>query len=598
MNQSETVYQAEYRNKKNMLDESELGLDQAERLMKQFVKSVKTCGIYPENNPVYQQSLNALEKAFFDYFVMLKEFRLRVEKYSLHFNDTTLFEAPESDDNFAFLFFNDGIQWMIFRSGLDEDELRSIVQIICTARAHGLEQYDIVTAIWERKLPHIEFIASDEMLFQSFEEVSTDVDDIKENIVRFKIGRKKWAIEDLEAPGEGGTEEEGSGRGSLAKEEEEETPEEKPSLTVLTDDASVKPTSVDKQYLADLVEREKNRDLNGIMVELIVETLWNETDPGTCPHLVKALEHQFEECFAFAKAEPLKAILRDMKKMLVACEEDQPWKVALLHEMAGRIGDDKFLSKNDVHIVEFDQNALKEVLTMLARMRRDNVPPLCRILGWTENRTYRRILCDTLIEMGTEVVPEVARFLHDKRWFLVRNILLILGKIGGEQAQSAIMRKLGHGDKRVRREAVNALFQDENFDATGLLTLLDDEEKAIRTTILSALIKTRASSPIAGELRDRIQDREFAKKNQEEINLFFEALAVCGAGDHALVSFLKPLLLKKRLFGRSRYDKLRWGSALALKRLGTEDAIAALKTGEQSGPGSAQMACREALQSK
>jgi len=572
-------------------------IEQAGMLVKQLIKTVKTCALYPDNNPVYRQGLDALMSAFSDFLELGEELQIKVEKYRLLFKDTAIYEEEPSDDNFAFTFFNDGIQWMIFKTGLTQSELEDLVSIISDARIYGLERFDIVTSIWEEKFPNIHFIASDEGLFQEYEEIPMDYKAVKEHIVRYEpAGRRAREAEGKDAPGGPDTEkreEKRAGGGGLAAYEETGPHKDEDSIPLVTDKTRARLSGVEKDYLDHLIEKERLRDVNAIMTELVIETTWNETDKSHCPRLIGILEEQFQECFSLAKADLLKSILRDLDKMRAACSKTHPWKATLLDEASARLGNEKFLTKLDLHVSKFEPDQLREVLLTLATMRRGNITSLCRTLGRTENRTYRRILCDTLVELGPEALAEMIPFLQDQRWFLVRNILFILGRIGGEEAQQTIKSKLSHSDRRVRREAVNALLQDEPVDVGSLLDLLEDEDKTIRLTILSTLFNSNKPKQVCEALKGRIGHKDFSKKEQDEINLTFEALG--DNGDPDLISFLKPLLIKRRLFRRARHDKLRLGAALALNRLGTEEARALLLTGDRKGPASARRACREVL---
>jgi len=567
----------------------------AGNLVKQLIKTIKSFALYPENNPIYRQGLETLMNAFNEFFAFSDELRIKVEQYQLLYEEEVIFEEKPSEENFAFIFFNDGIQRMNFTTGLALEEIKELISIISDARVYGLENYDIVTSIWERNFPNIHFIASDEGLFQEYETIPGDYEEILGQIVRF-------------GPEEGGGDEEGeNGDDSDAEEEEEPTAgggglaayeengegEDEDATPLITDRAVAELTEVERDYLDRLIERESARDVNAIMTELIIETTWNETDKEHFPRLVKVLEEQFHECFTAAKAHLLRSILEDLKKMRATCTEAHPWKAPLLDDVAARLGDEKLLTKIDQHISKFDPVELRKVLATVATMRKGNIASLCKTLGRTESRLYRRIICETLADLGPGAVVEMSPFLKDHRWFLVRNILFIMGRIGGEEAQGAIKTKLSHRERRVRREAVNALLQDEQIDVDSLFSLLDDEDKTIRLTVLSSLFKNKNPRRVCEALKKRVEQKDFSLKGQDEINRIFEALG--DNGDSHLIPFLKPLLLKKRFFRRARYDKLRIGSALALKRLGSEEARALLLTGNRKGPAAARRACREAL---
>jgi len=72
-------------------------------------------------------------------------------------------------------------------------------------------------------------------------------------------------------------------------------------------------------------------------------------------------------------------------------------------------------------------------------------------------------------------------FTDDRRWYLVRNILYILGRIGKEQSLPYIQRALNHEDLRVKREAIQALGLIGGQKAIGLLVrALTDNDVRVR----------------------------------------------------------------------------------------------------------------------
>src|SRR5207249_10656276 len=103
---------------------------------------------------------------------------------------------------------------------------------------------------------------------------------------------------------------------------------------------------------------------------------------------------------------------------------------------------------------EIDLGALT---SFLARLGSSSVPGICDLLSEINDMKIRRALCEALaISCKNDVDILIAR-LSDPRWFVVRNILYVLGRIAHQGVERALGGALCHNDARVRCEAARAL---------------------------------------------------------------------------------------------------------------------------------------------
>src|SRR4029078_5324899 len=76
----------------------------------------------------------------------------------------------------------------------------------------------------------------------------------------------------------------------------------------------------------------------------------------------------------------------------------------------------------------------------------------------------------------------------DSRWFLVRNVVHILGKIGDDAAFNPVVRLLSHPHMRVRIEALRTLaLMDPSRAAQPILPLSRDADPEVRLEEIRAL---------------------------------------------------------------------------------------------------------------
>lgn len=118
---------------------------------------------------------------------------------------------------------------------------------------------------------------------------------------------------------------------------------------------------------------------------------------------------------------------------------------------------------------------------------RGAVVPLLNALAAERRRAGRRRLLGLLISMGDVVVPLAAKLLGDGRWYVVRNMVTILGSIGTPGCLKALGRVLGDPDVRVRKELARALARLQGPESEALLaSLLRDSDVDVRLAAIAA----------------------------------------------------------------------------------------------------------------
>ncbi|MBI5197517.1 MAG: HEAT repeat domain-containing protein, partial [Nitrospirae bacterium] len=224
-----------------------------------------------------------------------------------------------------------------------------------------------------------------------------------------------------------------------------------------------------------------------------------------------------------------------------------------------------------------DLDALQGYLTLL---NPGAILPLTDLLGMLEQMKVRRLLCDALAVLAKEHISLLVQRLQDPHWYVVRNVIYILGKIGDDRVIPSLKAVLQHPELRVRKELVHMLSEMSNPGVGDLLmSSLEDENPQIRVAALRGFIRTRDKTA-AGRIREMIDGNDFSKKELSEKKEYFEATGRL-LGNEA-IPFLKDHLMKTGWWGRSHLDEMRFCASLGLKRIGTPEALAVLQEGSAS----------------
>ena len=128
------------------------------------------------------------------------------------------------------------------------------------------------------------------------------------------------------------------------------------------------------------------------------------------------------------------------------------------------------------------------VAQYLGLVAREAIREFTALLADERDRQVRARMCQVLAKVGPSIVPTLVEWLEDPRWFLVRNLVHVLGKIGDEAAFAPVATLLGHSHLRVRIEAVRALALIAPARAAApILPLSRDVDPEVRLEAVRAL---------------------------------------------------------------------------------------------------------------
>jgi hypothetical protein len=113
--------------------------------------------------------------------------------------------------------------------------------------------------------------------------------------------------------------------------------------------------------------------------------------------------------------------------------------------------------------------------------------PLLDALIRAENSQTRRLVIDRLVRLGPDAAPAVIQRLDDQRWFVIRNMLALLGEMPVLPPEFDPTKYATHEDGRVRREALRVLLRnDATRDRAICLGLADSDDHCVRLALTGA----------------------------------------------------------------------------------------------------------------
>ncbi|HUL00664.1 MAG TPA: HEAT repeat domain-containing protein [Nitrospirota bacterium] len=177
---------------------------------------------------------------------------------------------------------------------------------------------------------------------------------------------------------------------------------------------------------------------------------------------------------------------------------------------------------------------------------RETTEALLEMLAAEEDRSKRMFFLDIVKDLGKNQLVLLGEYLADPRWYVVRNVVSILGETKSELAVAYLSKVADHNNTRIRQEIIKSLISIGGKKAAGLLAkYLQDQDVIIQVMAIRGLANLASTSGEESRyLMVFLGGRSLKKKEQDHTLEAIKALARCGGSE--AVEFLK------------RYGHIRW----------------------------------------
>jgi hypothetical protein len=133
-----------------------------------------------------------------------------------------------------------------------------------------------------------------------------------------------------------------------------------------------------------------------------------------------------------------------------------------------------------------------DINLLITKIRSPFIEVLLDHLAIEENMSLRRFMMDRLIEMGPMTRVPISIRLDDKRWYVLRNLIIILRAHRDDSIIPLIRPLAKHSNNRVRQEALSTLVM--LHDAAAEKLVLRDLDSRDRETLFAAISLSEKSS--------------------------------------------------------------------------------------------------------
>lgn len=537
---------------------------EAAELFTMLDKAVRAQRLYQPNNPVYRSFIAATETAFARLWDRISSLTVGIEENAFRWYNRS-FPAGDGRDSMPFLFHKDGIRFVTFLPGF-EDEIERFLDVVNRARMQDQRtDDDMVTLLWQQEFSCFQY---------------SYVDALAEGLrVPRPTTPKLVGVE----------------------------------LTLVRDDAAgnlkdePRPPAVEagQPTVAGLISRDDFEETLYFLEPSELERLHHEVElewnRDVKTDVLNGLFDRIEDGYPEWRTEILR-ILRQMLPMFLGVGDLRSATLVLveLNLVMERV------DLSDEHRADAQElyRELSEpaVLTQLMRSLEDGsidpsgtelgiflkhlgaaaMPVLLSAIERTDVPALQERLRAAIEGLANANRDRVVALLAEADPLVLRGAARLAGQLTITQAAPALAGLLSHDDAVVRRIVVESLIRIRTSLALDAIQqALDDGDRDVRVAAARGLATLRYA-PARSRIEEMLDSRIVRDADLTEKIAFFEAYGAIATTES--VALLDRMLNGRRLFGRES-PEMRACAAMALGRVGSPAARASLqKSSAESNP--------------
>jgi HEAT repeat protein len=541
-------------------------------IVTQLARTLKNCRLYDANNPTvvrFREELSSALRRVLDEFGELK---LDFTSDDVFYHEVSLYPARSRDDNLALAFYRDGIRSLTIEPGFDARELDLVLAAILQVTGQNSGDDDLVTMLWEAELAHLalDYVPGEGDVGAGLDDKNTEVG---------LIPWPKNSDEEDPAP----TAEAGVTNLQGSRSDDWTTGDESIEIEAGFEELeALAPTEV----LRFRREYEAEHQVANVTVSIAIANAYLGSNPNRDDQAEMARFLPRVMRLSVANGMWLEAY--EALRLLKACDEEGRTELAFAQELLQPISITTAIERLDHQ----EQQPVVDFIAFAAELGDPGVDWLNLVLAESQNRRNRRLFAEAIAHMCRDNPERLAPWMSDPRWFVVRNVVHILGWIGGNSIIPMLQGAIRHSDPRVRQEVVTALGQvDPRMARPLLLRMLDGADTRMLSAVLHQLSANRDPG-VARLLLSHLQAETFEERPHEERRAIYSALSAIG-GDE-IIADLEAEVHRGNWFSRNQ-EVHRQAVARVIARIGTPLARKVLERGMQSKRAPVRKACEEAL---
>jgi hypothetical protein len=519
-------------------------------------KAARAQQLYLPNNPIYKNAIETLRSGFGPIWRDTDELPLTIAEQEIRWYDAVVAGGGsevsgggKSPDNLAWLFYKDGIRELNLAPGFEETEVAKFLQLIQRARKGSPDEDDLVAMLWEADFAFLKYKYVDLLQEGAAGDLSDGGDASPASAGDIKSATSQAVSESREP-----------GFVSMADFD---------TTLYFLDEREI-------EYVHAEIEREYKQDLRTNIVTVLFDIFEAQDNPAIRSEVIDHLETVMVYMLTAGHFRGVARLLQETQVALGRSTTVAPEHRKRLQLLPERLSAPEALSQLLQALDETPTLPPGEELQALFDQLRPTA--LATVFHWTAkitNERLRPLLEASANRLAGANTAELVRLVQSPDLAVSSEAIRRAGSLKAQAAVLSLSKILSDPDPARRLLAAHALAEIGSPGALqGLERTIEDSDREVRMAAVRAM-SAHAYRPVLPRLESVVKGRAVRETDLTEKMAFFEAYgSLCG---DAGVSQLDAMLNGKGFLGRREDPEIRACAAIALGRIGSENAVSALR---------------------
>jgi len=221
-----------------------------------------------------------------------------------------------------------------------------------------------------------------------------------------------------------------------------------------------------------------------------------------------------------------------------------------------------------------------EADAVLVALEERSVGPLLQALAEEEDLLVRKAIVEIVTRIGRIAVPTILENLTDSRWYMVRNMISVLGTLGIPDLAPHIVSTLSHPDLRVKKEAIKALSRIPHpSSVAALCDLCFFPEETVALTATAALSSKKETEAVVALYR-RAAAKLILYPNYRLAHEAIDSLRAIGTDE--AVAALEEILALRALWSTKKFRAMKFHALRSISKIKGERSEEVLERARRS----------------
>ena len=547
-------------------------------LLPSWEKGLRTLSIYLPNNPVRQQTIDALQEGLSGLWEQLPEFALTVSEAGLEWKSEIVLPVENKSESLAWTLYRDGIRWIVFSPGVEGEEIITFLSLVQRARTLTDEdEDDLRTLLWSADFQFIRYQVAEleqtdgepiEGPPASDRAPKLSPDELRELLLGDTTDQAEDGQEDGQEEGQEEGQEGGDGQSSARGPKGVVNLAEYESTLYFLDEPEI-------DYLRDEVRREYEQNLNENVLSMLFDIFEEQPDAGPRAEIVSILSDLLPHLLNYGDFHSVAYLISETQVVLSRAEEILPEHGRLLTGLTMTFSRpeavEQLLEALEVATIEPSTDETEE---LFAHLTPAVLSTIVKSYGRLSNKEVRQTLERAVARMAKESPDAVGVALESSERVVVIEALRLVAEGGLEGVGDQLVGLVEHDDLGIRNALIPALNTAPTSQTMkALVRLMEDTDPEVRTAAVRGLAmrRYRGALPV---LESVVLGKELRSRDLTERRAFFEAYGII-AGESGVAN-LKEVLHPKA-FWRHVDSDTRACAAMALGHVSSQSARGALQ---------------------